>query len=489
MEKDKEVKITGVSVASNLIWRFLERFGAYFISFAISIVLARILDPAIYGTVAIVTVFITFFEVLVTGGLGNSLIRKKDVASIDFSTIFWFNICSSVCLYLIIFIASPFIASFYSKPILKYLLWVSGITIFISGIKNVEYAYIARNLQFKKFFFATIGGTVFSGIVGILLALKGAGPWALVISSVSNHFIDVVILSFCIKWKPKFEFSFALLREHWKFGWKILCSKVLSAVYGDFRQLVIGKYYSDSDLAFFNRGKTYPNMFVTNISNSINSIMFPVLSKKDSNTVERNSIITRAIKVNSFILFPIMAGMAVVAESFVSILLTQKWLPCVPYLRMFCFIYALIPFEILFNSAILANGKSGTVLIADCIKATVGIVSLFIALKYGVNAIAFALVCSSVFDFCLNLFLANRILKFKPINVLKAIFPNLFITFLMAITVYCFRNISNNQIVVFVSQIFIGILVYFVLSKFTNNESLFYCSSLAKKMFGRKGKK
>lgn len=489
MKEEKDVNITGVSVASNLIWRFLERFGAYFISFAISIVLARILDPQIYGTVAIVTVFITFFEVLVTGGLGNSLIRKKDATSLDFNTIFWFNICSSIILYLIIFAAAPFIANFYGKPLLKYLLWVSGITVFISGIKNVEYAYVARNLKFKKFFFATIGGTIFSGVIGILLALNGFGPWALVISSVSNHFIDVVILSLCIKWKPRFEFSMHLLKEHWNYGWKILCSKVLSAVYGDFRQLVIGKYYSDSDLAFFNRGKTYPNMFVTNIANSINSIMFPVLSKKNSNPSERNAIIVKSIKVNSYVLFPIMAGMAVVAEPFVLLLLTQKWLSCVPYLRVFCFVYALIPFEIIINSAILANGKSGTVLLTDCIKAAVGISGLFISLKYGVGAITIALVCSSIFDLCLNLFVAKKVLKISIRSMVAAVLPNIVLTFFMAFTVYCFRNISSNQLIVLPVQVFVGIFIYFALSKFMNNESFTYCINLAKKMFCRKGKK
>ena len=210
------------SVTSNFIWRFLERFGAYLVAFIISIILARILDPEVYGTVAIITVFTTIFEVFVTSGFGSSLIQKKDVTDLDFNTVLIFNILLSVLIYVILFIAAPFIANFYDRPILTWLIRVSGITIIISSIKNIQYARVARNMQFKKFFFSTLGGTIFSGIVGIVMACLGCGPWALVVSGVANHLIDTLILAIAIKWRPKFQFSFKILKGHFKYGWKLL---------------------------------------------------------------------------------------------------------------------------------------------------------------------------------------------------------------------------------------------------------------------------
>ena len=196
------------TVSSNLMWRFLERFGAYVVSFVISVVLARILDPDTYGVVALMTVVIAFLDVFVTGGFASSLIHDKTATEKDFNTLLLFNIVFSLSLYLLLFFVSPLIATYYNKPILTWLIRVAGISLLISGVKNLQYAFVAKKLQFKKFFFATIGGTVLSGVVGIIMAIKGFGPWALVVQGVVNHFIDSLILWIVIKWKPKFEFSF-----------------------------------------------------------------------------------------------------------------------------------------------------------------------------------------------------------------------------------------------------------------------------------------
>lgn len=486
MENDTKVTMNNTTITSNFIWRFLERFGAYLVAFIISIILARILDPEVYGTVAIITVFTTIFEVFVTSGFGSSLIQKKQVTELDFNTVLLFNIVLSLFMYGALFIAAPFIANFYSRPILTWLIRVSGITIVISSIKNIQYARVARNMQFKKFFFSTLGGTIFSGVIGIVMACLGFGPWALVISGVANHFIDTLILAFTAKWKPKLEFSFQLLKGHFKYGWKLLLSKLVTTAYGDIRQLAIGKKYTDSDLAFFNRGKTYPNMFVTNIANSINSVMFPVMSRKSDNVKEVNASITKSIKTSTYILFPMMIGLAMISEPFITVLLTEKWLPCVPYLRIYCFVYALIPIEIVFNSVIMASGKSGRFLIMDIIKATVGITTLLLVINLGVEAIAYTLIFNSIFDLTVSFIAVKRVTGYRFSAFFDSIFKNLVISLMMGVVVFSLQKIGLNSLLTMIIQVIIGIAIYVGLSIALNVESIYILKEVFIKLIKRR---
>ena len=307
--------VTRKSVTSNLLWRFLERFGVYIVSFVVSVVLARILDPATYGVVALMTVVITFLDVFVTGGFANSLIYDKEATEKDFNTILIFNVLFSVVLYVALFFTSPLIANYYEKPELTWLIRVAGISLLINGAKNLQYAFVAKRLEFKKFFFATIGGTIASGIIGVIMALLGFGAWALVTQGVVNHFIDSLILWLVIKWRPKFEFSFPILKKHFSFGFKILIYKVIYNISNSVRQLAIGKKYSDEDLAFYNRGKTYPNMIGQNITSAVNSVMFPVLAKAQDDNKRFNEMLEKSYKINTFVMLPICIGFFCVAQN------------------------------------------------------------------------------------------------------------------------------------------------------------------------------
>ena len=201
------------NVFSNVIWRFAERCGAQMVQFIVSIVLARLLLPEDYGVIALITVFTTILQVFVDSGLGNALIQKKDADDIDFSTVFYTNIIFCIILYVIIFFCAPIIANFYNNYSLILLIRVLSITILISGIKNVQQAYVSRNLMFKKFFWSTIGGTIVAAIVGILMALNGFGVWALIAQQLTNVTIDTIILWITVKWRPKLQFSFERLKK------------------------------------------------------------------------------------------------------------------------------------------------------------------------------------------------------------------------------------------------------------------------------------
>ena len=276
-------------VISNFLWRFLERCGAQGVTFIVSIVLARLLDPSVYGTVALVTVFTTIMQVFVDSGLGNALIQKKDADDLDFSSVFWFNLAMCSFLYILMFVSAPLIAAFYKAPELTPLVRALSLILIISGVKNVQQAFVSRNMMFKRFFFATLGGTLGAAVIGIAMAYLGYGVWALICQMLFNALVDTIILWITVKWRPQRKFSLARLKVLFSYGWKLLVSHLIDTVYNELRQLIIGKIYSKSDLAQYNRGKQFPHVIVTNINTSIDSVLFPTLSKaQDDPSVVKN---------------------------------------------------------------------------------------------------------------------------------------------------------------------------------------------------------
>ena len=468
------------TVSSNLMWRFLERFGAYIVSFVISVVLARILDPDTYGVVALMTVVITFLDVFVTGGFASSLIHDKEATDKDFNTLLIFNVIFSLALYAALFFTAPLIAGYYEKPILTWLIRIAGISLLINGVKNLQYAFVAKKLQFKMFFFATLGGTILSGVVGIIMALKGLGPWALVTQGVVNHFVDSLILWFVIKWKPKFQFSFKLFKKHFSFGWKILVYKIIYNISNSVRQLAIGKKYTESDLAFYNRGKTYPNMIGQNIYNSVNSVMYPVLAKTQDDYKRFNEILAKALKINMFVMLPICVGMFCVAEPFIYLLLGAKWLPCVPYIRIFCVVILFNSIEAIISNGPLALGKSTASMILGIIECLISIGLLIAAIPYGVMMIGYSMILSSFINCVIYYIYLKYLSGFKVIKSLLDSFDSLITTVLMGVLVYSITRFQLPVYVVFPIQVVLGVVAYYFLNKFFDNKALPYCLSLVK---------
>ena len=489
---EEEVKkpadnINRKTVSSNLMWRFLERFGAYIVSFIISVVLARILDPDTYGVVALMTVVIAFLDVFVTGGFANSLIHDKNATDKDFNTLLIFNTLFSIALYVALFFTSPLIAAYYEKPVLTWLIRVAGISLLINGVKNLQYAYVAKKLQFKKFFFATLGGTIISGVVGIVMALKGFGAWALVVQGVANHFIDSLILWIVIRWKPKFEFSFKLFKKHFSFGWKILVYKVIYNISNSVRQLAIGKKYTESDLAFYNRGKTYPNIIGQNIYNSVNSVMYPVLAKTQDDYKRFNDVLAQALKINLFVMLPICVGMFCVAEPFIYILLGAKWLPCVPYIRIFCVVMLFNSVEAIISNGPMALGKSTASMILGIIECLVSIGLLIAAIPFGVMMIGYSMILSSFINCIIYYIYLKWLSGFQIMKSIYNSFDSLITTVLMGVLVYSLSRFQLPVYVIFPIQVIVGIVAYFFLNKFFDNKALPYCLSLVKDI--RKKKK
>lgn len=459
---------------SNLAWRFAERCGAQGAAFLASVVLARMLEPSDYGLISLVAVFTNILQVFVDGGLGNALIQKKDADDLDFSTVFYCNIIVCGVLYAGLFAAAPAIAVFYDNLTLTAVVRVLGLTVVLSGIKNVQQAFVSRHLIFKRFFYASLGGTIGSAVLGIYLAYRGFGVWALVVQQVSNTAVDTMILWATVRWRPKKEFSFQRLKPLLSYGWKLLASSLINTIYNDVRQLIIGKVYSSADLAFYNRGKQFPNLIVANINTSIDSVLLPVLSNSQNDRERVKNMTRRAIMTSSYILWPMMFGLMAVSENVVRIVLTEKWMACVPYLCIFCFISGMEPIHTANLNAINAIGRSDIFLKLEIFKKSVGILIILITMNISVFAIGMGSVVYTVFAGFVNAFPNRKLLHYPYMEQIRDILPSFLLSAFMALLIWKLP-ISHMDIGVrLFIQILAGILVYLAGSWLFRLESFRY---------------
>lgn len=470
------------STISNFLWRFAERCGAQIVTFIVSIVLARVLTPEDYGKIALITVFTTIMQVFVDSGLGVALIQKKDADDLDFSSVFYFNFVICLVLYAAMFIASPFIANFYNDSSLTPIIRVISLTIVISGVKGIQQSYVSRNMLFKRFFYATLGGTIFSAILGIALAYTGFGVWAIVAQQLSNTTIDTLILWLTVKWRPKKMFSWERLKGLLSFGWKMLASSLLDTVYGNIRSLIIGKLYSSSDLAYYNQGKQFPNVVVTNINTSIDSVLLPTMASVQDDSQRVKMMTRRAIKTSTYIMAPLMMGLAFCSEPIVRLVLTDKWISCVPFLRIFCITYMFYPIHTANLNAIKAMGRSDLFLKLEIAKKIVGMILLLSTMWFGVMAMAYSLLVSSVLSQIINSWPNRKLLNYGYLEQLKDVIPSIALAVFMGfcVNLVCLLELSN--IVTLLIQIPLGAVIYIVSSALLHLESFKYLMGMIRPM-------
>ena len=468
------------NISSNIMWRFMEKFSAKFVTFFVSIILARLLEPSAYGTVALITVFTTILEVFVDSGLGNALIQKKDADDLDFSSVFFFNIAMCTVLYLLMFFAAPLIAEFYDIPELVPIVRVQSITILISGVKNIQYAYVSREMIFRKFFFATLFGTIVSAIVGLAMAAAGFGVWALVAQPLVNYTIDTIVLWITVQWRPKLIFSWTRLKGLLSYGWKLLIAKLVNTTYMKMRDLLIGKIYSTSDLAFFNKGDTFPAVIVPNITASVDAVMFPAMAKEQDNKTRVRELVKKSIHTSSYLVIPMMTGLIACANPLIRVLLTEKWLPCVPFLYMFCVVYAFWPFSIANLNAIKAHGHSEKVLKLEVIEKVFSIGLLIITLKMGVIWIGISYMVGELFSTILCAIPNRKLIGYGFIQQFIDLIPLLFASIVMGGIAYSIQFLELSDILTLVIQVIVGILVYLILSWLLKLQGFIYFYSIFK---------
>jgi teichuronic acid exporter len=464
----------------NLFWKYFERTGNQLIQFVVQIILARLLLPADFGVIALLMVFIHLAQVFVQSGFSTALIQAKNPDDRDFSSVFYLSLGVAGILYIVLFISAPAISAFYKMPDLTRVLRVLSLILFFGAVNSIQNAVVSREFKFKQLFYSSLGAILISGTIGVYLAYAGYGTWALVWQQLSNSLFLCLIMWVTVKWRPKLLFSIERLSKLFSFGWKLLVSALLDTGYREMQSLVIGKMFSAADLGFYNRGRMFPQVVVGNIDGSIQSIMLPALSQVQDDPRRIKEMMRRAITMSAFIIAPLMAGMIATAEPIVRIVLTDKWLPSVPFMQICCISFTFYPIHTANLTAINAVGRSDIFLKLEIYKKLLGIVILAITiiLYRSVIAIAWSAVASGILSTFINAYPNKKLIGYTYLEQLKDLMPSFLLSAFMGVIVYLVGFLPLDHYIKLVLQIITGVLVYAVLARQFKVSSFSYLTGI-----------
>lgn len=468
------------TIIKSFFWKLFERFSTQLIQFVITIVLARLLLPSQYGTIALVTIFIQICDVIIDGGLNTALIQKKNADNLDFSTIFFFSLGMAMVLYTIMFFSAPLIANFYKMDELVPVVRVLSLSLPFYAFNSIQRAYVSKNMLFQRLFYSSLGAIVISGSLGIYLAYQGFGIWALVGQNICSQLCTTLIMWFTIKWRPVWQFSKERFKGLFNFGWKILASSFVVTLFVNIRKLVIGKFFAPASLAYYEKGDQLPSLVMNNIFTSVQTILLPAFSESQDNPAQVKSMMRRSTKLNCFFIYPLMMGLIVAAKPLVLLLLTEKWLPVVPFIQILSIANFFRPITIANVQAINAMGHSGITLKLEIIKKTVDIIILVISACIGVFAIAWGCVLFNFLCVFINIAPNKKLLNYGIWEQIVDAVPTLLIALAMGAAVYGFQFLPLSNLVILIIQFVVGAGVYVGLSRLFKEESFMYVLQLIK---------
>lgn len=461
-------------VISGVFWRSMERFGTQAMGFVVSIILARLLEPKDFGTITLITVFLALASVFVQGGFGTALIQKKDVTETDYNSVFYLCLAVAFLLYGVLFISSPWIASFYNEPVLVGVVRVMSLSLMIGAVNSIQNAVLTREMKFKLSFKVSLISTLVVGVVGCGMAYKGYGVWAIVGSSLASQVASTIVLWKVVAWRPRLMFSLVAIRQLFGFGSKLLVSSLLDTLFSNIYNIIIGKLFNPTILGYYSRGQSIPNMIMTSVQGTIAGVIFPVLSSCQHDKVRVKEIVRRMIKSTCFLVFPMMFGLAAVAKPLVLIMLTEKWLPCVPYLQISCIIFAFWPLHVANLQAIMALGRSDIFLTLEIIKKTVGVITILVTFRFGVMAMVIGQAVISPIGVAINAWPNRRLINYSINEQALDILPASLLAAIMGVLVFGLSWIIPNSYILLMAQVILGVVVYFSGAKLLKFESAEY---------------
>ena len=463
---------------SGFFWRLLERFFAQAVIFIVTVILARILMPQEFGLIAIVNVFVAVADVLITSVFSIALIQKKQADDVDFSSAFYASLVLAAFLYVVVFFCAPLISSLYKNELLTPVIRVTGIKFFISAVNSVQQAYVSRKMIFKKFFFATLLGTVVSGVVGIILALNGAGVWALVAQLLTNPLIDTIILLISVKWRPGICFSFERLKSLFDYGWKIMCSYLAGTFFNRLSSLVIGARYSATQLGYYNRGESFPSLVTSNISATLESVLFPAISKYQDAKEKMKSSVRRSISLANYILMPMLFGLAAVADHLILLLLGEKWIMAIPFVQIFCLQGITLLLSNVNLLVIKACGRSDILLGIEFVKKPVLLAVVLLAARVSPIFLALCVAIYSYFALFIDAFPNKKLINYSFWEQLSDVKNSFFLSATMGAAVWGLGRIPLDNLFVLPLQIALGSAIYVGMSLLSRNEEFYYLKEM-----------
>jgi len=404
-------------------WVVSERFTLQGIQFIISIMLARILMPEEFGLIGMITIFLAIAQSLTDSGLASSLIRTKDPDQVDYSTVFVFNIGGSIIIYGLVFLLAPLIAQFYERGILTGLIRVLGLMIITNSLGSVQNAQFTRSMDFRTLFIIQIPAVVISGIVGVMMAKNGYGVWSLVYMQLIGNVVTLVFLWLRSSWRPSFVFSMPRFKRHIAFGFNMTLSSILNSIFDDIYNIVVGKYFSATQLGYYTRANSLKQLPVSNIASAINKVTFPLFSQMQDDNLRLRLAYKKMMQQVTFWVAPVLIGMGVISYPLFRLMFTEKWLPSVPYFQLLVVVGIMYPLHGYNLSVLQVKGRSDLVLRLEIIKKIIIVISVVVAIPYGIYGLLYSQIVLTFLIFFINSYYTGRFINYYVIEQVRDLLP------------------------------------------------------------------
>lgn len=466
-------------------WSALDKFGTYACQLVINIVLARLLIPEDFGLVAMLSIFQAISQSFIDSGMGSGLIQKTDRTDVDFSTVFVFNLVVSVIAYILLYFAAPYIAEFYHEPRLIQLMRALMLSIIFYALVAVQTIKLQIALDFKTITKINLAKIIVGGIAGITAAYNGYKAWSLVWQSLTNALVGVILFRTIVDWKPSVKFSKKSFKKLFGFGSKLLCAGIVAQIFNNLFNIFIGKFYTAKDLAFYSKAHSYTDLASGSISSIIRQVTYPILASLKNNKEHMLSVYKRLIKMTAFLVLPTMTILATLAKPLVLLILTEKWLPMVPYLRWLCLARVVTPVSGLNMNILNVNGRSDLFLKLDLSKLPLTIIVMIITVPIGVDAVVIGGTIISLLCFFINAWLPGKLYGYGAIAQLKDILPMIGITILTGLSTYKIISFCSTPFLQLVTGSLSSIFIYYILSYLVHIEELNEVNNLLKSLFNR----
>lgn len=463
-------------VSKNIVWSVIERLCSQGLYFIVSIILARLIAPDLYGVITIVTVFVNLCAVVVQSGFSSALIYADGDDTRYYSTALWSTLLVTGALYIIMFFGAPVIASFYEEPVLILYIRVMAIQFVLQGIQSIPFAYVSKHMLFRENYIATFCGVIIAGIISILLAFFGLGIWALMCMTSIEVIIATIVLWLKIRLKISFSFDKKICNSMLKYCWKLVAVDLLNSIYSSINSIIIGKKFSKADVAYYNKSYNLPQTMFGSVNTAISKVLFPVFAEKDLDKKDRLRMIRRANRTINYILFPMLVGLAVIAHPFVIIVFTEKWSKMIIYLQIMCFVWMFQPIQTSAIQMFKAIGKSEMYLKLEFIKKICAIIILAVFILWFGNAIglAWALLVGQILSVLMNFPLLKRYLGYEYIQQAADLCIPLVLCLIMAMSVLLVGSLVSSELLKLLVEILVGVVVYVLISIITKNKEFRY---------------
>ena len=457
---------------NGVIWSAIERFSNQIIQFLVQIIIARLLFPSDYGMIGMLAIFMAVAQTFTDGGFGNALIQKKDRNNTDYSTVFYFNITTGIILSIIFFFSSGLIANFYKMPKLELIIQVMSINLIILSFQVVHKAILTINIDFKTQAKASLSSVIIAGIIGITMAYTGFGVWALVAQFTAINIIQTILLWYFEKWRPIRVFSKQSFKRLFNFGSKILAANLLHTIYLNLYTLVIGKRFSATDLGYYSRADQFAQFPSSNITGILWRVTYPIMSSIQNEDEKLKNVYRQYIRLSAFIVFPLMIGLAAIAEPFIIFILTEKWRGVIPILQIISICYMFYPLNAINQNLMQVKGRSDLFLRLEILKKIIGITLLFISLPFGMYYVCLSLVVYALINLAINTYFTSKLINFNILQQIKDLIRILFAALAMGIVVYLINYIEISYILKLILGVIIGALVYTFIAWITKMSEL-----------------